>query len=62
MYPEYLLVRQKVVYDFIVHEEGYDLERAEGIADFCGLQSKKEKCLRVCIWIMLQSYLANTRL
>lgn len=28
MYSEYLLVRQKVVHDFIAHEEGYDLERA----------------------------------
>ncbi|AIF68423.1 hypothetical protein GZ22_18535 (plasmid) [Terribacillus saccharophilus] len=28
MYSEYLLVRQKVVFDFIAYEEGYDLERA----------------------------------
>ncbi|MGG1595545.1 hypothetical protein [Terribacillus saccharophilus] len=28
MYSEYLLIRQMVVYDFIAHEEGYDLERA----------------------------------
>ncbi|MFB1099229.1 hypothetical protein [Terribacillus sp. JSM ZJ617] len=30
MYSEYLLVRQKVVYDFIANEEGYDMERALG--------------------------------
>ncbi|PAD20829.1 hypothetical protein [Terribacillus saccharophilus] len=28
MYSDYLLVKQKVVHDFIAHEEGYDLERA----------------------------------